>query len=104
MNVSDGLAVKTKQEIPFQEPASDSSSSEDQVQVIQSKITRRKTALNMRKKQSSGLKDAKEFTAEKKKTLGQQTRIEIEKEAQELKKRRNGFVGNDEQDGPFELL
>ena len=49
MNVTDGLAVeaKTKQEIPFAEQDSDSSSEMDFVNVLTSKLNRRKNNLNL---------------------------------------------------------
>ena len=92
MNATDGLAVeaKTKQEVPFQDPESDSSSSDDLANVLTSKVNRRKTNLNLKKKQSSGLQDAKQFTAVKTKTLGQKARAEI---AQKVHKQDNGFFG-----------
>ena len=76
MNATDGLAVEAKanREIPFGDQNSDSSESEDLANVLTSKVNRRKTNLNLKKKQSSGLQDAKQFTAVKTKTLGQQAR------------------------------
>jgi len=72
MNVTDGLAVEAKanREIPFAgDQNSDSSDSEDLANVLTSKVNRRKTNLNLKKKQSSGLQNAG-LTVAKTKTLG----------------------------------
>ena len=72
MNVTDGLAVEAKanREIPFADDQnSDSSDSEDLANVLTSKVNRRKTNLNLKKKQSSGLQNAG-LTVAKTKTLG----------------------------------
>ena len=101
MNVTDGLAVEAKanREIPFADQNSDSSESEDLANVLTSKVNRRKTNLNLKKKQSSGLQNAG-LTVAKTKTLGQQARSQI---AQKVQQKNNGFFG-ESQDGKSDIL
>ena len=101
MNATDGLAVeaKTKQEIPFADQDSDSSSEEDLANVLTSKVNRRKTNLNLKKKQSSGIQNAGLAVA-KTKTMGGQPRSQI---AKEVHGKNNGFFAPS-QDGKSDIL
>ena len=76
MNVTDGLAVeaKTKQEIPFADQDSDSSSEMDFANVLTSKLNRRKNNLNLRNKQSLAIKNTGPAVT-KTKTMGGQARL-----------------------------
>ena len=101
MNVTDGLAVEAKanREIPFADQNSDSSESEDLANVLTSKVNRRKTNLNLKKKQSSGLQNAG-LTVTKTKTLEWQTRSQID---QKVQQKNNAFF-EESQDNKNELL